>query len=156
MAGNSFGQLFRITTAGESHGPANVVIIDGVPPGLELTEADIQPALDRRKPGQSKITTSRREADKAEIISGTFNGITTGTALAIMIRNSDQRSQDYDTIKEKYRPGHADFTFDAKYGIRDYRGGGRASARETVARVAAGAVAEKLLAASGISIVGFV
>jgi chorismate synthase len=145
MPGNSFGQLFRITTAGESHGPGNVVIIDGVPAGLELSPADLQPDLDRRKPGQSKVTTQRKEADEAEILSGVFEGRTTGTSIAILIRNEDQRSRDYADIKDKYRPGHADYTFDAKYGFRDYRGGGRSSARETNVRVAAGAVAKKLL-----------
>jgi chorismate synthase len=156
MPGNSFGQLFRITTAGESHGPANVVIIDGVPPGIELTCADLDTDLARRRPGQSHITTQRNEPDAAEILSGVFDGKTTGTSLAILIRNVDQRSADYSEIKDKYRPGHADFTFDAKYGIRDYRGGGRSSARETVARVAAGAVAKKILAAHGIRVVGYV
>jgi chorismate synthase len=155
MPGNSFGRLFRITTAGESHGPGNVVIIDGVPPGLELSEADLLPDLRRRRPGQSRITTQRDEEDLPEILSGVFEGRTTGTSLAILIRNTDQRSKDYSDIKDKYRPGHADFTFDAKYGFRDYRGGGRSSARETVARVAAGAVAKKILAAEGIRIVGY-
>lgn len=156
MMGNSFGMAFRVTTAGESHGPANVVIIDGCPPGLALCEADIQPDLDRRRPGQSKITTQRREPDKAVILSGVFEGRTTGTALAIMIENADQRSRDYSKIAKKYRPGHADYTFDQKYGFRDYRGGGRASARETVARVAAGAVARKMLAQLGIEVYGYV
>src|SRR6476661_4127909 len=145
MPGNSFGQLFRITTAGESHGPGNVVIIDGVPPGVALSVDDLQPDLDRRRPGQSKVTTQRKEADEPEILSGVFEGRTTGTSLAILIRNRDQRSGDYSEIKDKYRPGHADYTFDAKYGFRDYRGGGRSSARETNVRVAAGAVAKKLL-----------
>ncbi len=157
MAGNSYGQAFRITTAGESHGPGNVVIIDGVPPGLELSAADMQGDLDRRRPGQSKITTQRNEGDEARILSGVFEGRTTGTALAILIENQDQRSRDYREIKEKYRPGHADYTFDAKYGHRDYRGGGRSSARETNVRVAAGAVAKKLLAElAGVRIVGYV
>lgn len=156
MPGNSFGQLFRITTAGESHGPGNVVIIDGVPPGLELSEEDLLPDLRRRRPGQSKITTQRDEADQPEIFAGVFNGKTTGTALAILFRNADQRSKDYDDIKDKYRPGHADHSFDAKYGFRDYRGGGRSSARETVARVAAGAVAKKILRGQNISVVGYV
>lgn len=145
MAGNSFGQSFRVTTAGESHGPGNVVIIDGCPPGLELSVADLLPDLARRRPGQSKLTTQRKEADQPELLSGVFEGKTTGTSIAILIRNQDQRSRDYGDIKDKYRPGHADFTFDAKYGFRDYRGGGRASARETSVRVAAGAVAKKLL-----------
>jgi chorismate synthase len=152
MAGNSFGTLFRITTAGESHGLANVVIIDGVPPLLELSENDIQPDLDRRRPGQSKLTTQRRESDRCQILSGVFEGKTTGTSLAILIPNEDQRSKDYSDIKDKYRPSHADFTFDQKYGIRDYRGGGRSSARETVARVAAGAVAKKILRKHNIEI----
>ena len=156
MAGNSFGQAFRVTTAGESHGPGYVVIIDGVPPGLALSEADLQPDLDRRRPGQSTITTQRKEADVPEILSGVFEGRTTGTSIAILIRNRDQRSRDYSSIKDKYRPGHADYTFDAKYGFRDYRGGGRSSARETSVRVAAGAVAKKLLAERGVRIVGYV
>ncbi len=156
MAGNSFGQLFRITTAGESHGPANVVIIDGMPSGIKLTEKDIQPELDRRKPGQSKITTQRKESDTAEILSGVFDGKTTGTSIAILVRNKDHRTSDYKDIKDKYRPGHADYTFDAKYGFRDYRGGGRSSARETVARVAAGAVAKKLLSLQKVKILGYV
>ncbi len=157
MAGNSFGQLFRITTAGESHGPGNVVIIDGVPPGVSLSVEDLLPDLARRRPGQSKIVTQRDEADVPEILSGVFEGKTTGTSIAILIRNEDQRSKDYGDIKDKYRPGHADYTFDAKYGLRDYRGGGRSSARETNVRVAAGAVAKKLLAgAHGIRIVGYV
>ena len=156
MAGNSFGQLFRITTAGESHGPGNVVIIDGIPPGMALDESDLQPDLDRRRPGQSKITTQRKETDQPQILSGVFEGKTTGTPIAILIMNSDQRSGDYSDIKNKYRPGHADYTFDAKYGFRDYRGGGRSSARETTVRVAAGAVAKKLLASQGVRIVGYV
>ncbi|MEM7349988.1 MAG: chorismate synthase [Acidobacteriota bacterium] len=157
MAGNSFGQLFRITTAGESHGPGNVVILDGVPPGIELSEEDLLPDLARRRPGQSKITTQRRESDHPEILSGVFDGETTGTSLAILIRNQDQRSRDYSAIRDKYRPGHADFTFDAKYGQRDYRGGGRSSARETSVRVAAAAVAKKMLRQlHGIEIVGYV
>lgn len=145
MAGNSFGKAFRITTAGESHGPGNVVIIDGCPPGLPLSEADLVTDLNRRKPGQSAIVTQRKEDDAPEILSGVFAGETTGTSIAILIRNADQRSRDYDNIKDVYRPGHADFTYDQKYGRRDYRGGGRSSARETVARVAAGAVAKKLI-----------
>lgn len=157
MPGNSFGQLFRVTTAGESHGPANVCIIDGVPPGIELSEADLTPDLARRRPGQSKITTQRDELDHPQILSGVFEGKTTGTSIAILIANQDQRSRDYGDIQHKYRPGHADYTFDAKYGFRDYRGGGRSSARETTVRVAAGAVAKKLLAqAHGIRIVAFV
>jgi len=158
MAGNSFGQIFRITTAGESHGPANIVIIDGVPSGIHLQNSDIQPDLDRRRPGQSDLTTPRNEADTAEIISGVFNGETTGVPLTILIRNRDQHSQDYDNISQKYRPGHADYTYDQKYGRRDHRGGGRSSARETVARVAAGSIAKKVLSFYNqkISIVGYV
>lgn len=157
MSGNSFGQAFRITTAGESHGPGNVVIIDGCPPGIPLGVEDLRRDLLRRRPGQSHIVTQRMEADEPEILSGVFEGKTTGTALAILVRNEDQKSRDYDDIKDKYRPGHADFTYDAKYGARDYRGGGRSSARETVARVAAGAVAKKLIAeAFGGSVVGYV
>lgn len=146
MAGNTFGQLFRITTAGESHGPGNVVIIDGVPPGIPLADADFELDLSRRRPGQSKIVTQRNESDTPEILSGVFEGQTTGTSLAILIRNQDQRSRDYGDIAKKYRPGHADFGFDAKYGLRDYRGGGRSSARETSVRVAAGVVAKKIIA----------
>ena len=157
MPGNTFGHLFRITTAGESHGPGNVVIVDGVPPGIELSVEDLLPDLRRRRPGQSKVTTQRKEDDEPEILSGVFEGRTTGTALAILIRNQDQRSGDYSEIKDKYRPGHADYTFDAKYGFRDYRGGGRSSARETNVRVAAGAVAKKLLKQFyEVSVVGYV
>jgi chorismate synthase len=157
MAGNSFGQLFRITTAGESHGPGNVVIIDGVPPGIPLTVEDLLPDLNRRRPGQSHIVTQRDEADEPEILSGVFDGRTTGTSLAILVRNTDQRSRDYSDIKDKYRPGHADYTYDAKFGFRDYRGGGRSSARETVARVAAGVVAKKLIERDfGGRVVGYV
>lgn len=157
MPGNSFGQLFRVTTAGESHGPGNVVIVDGVPPGLELSEEDLIPDLNRRRPGQSHLVTQRKEADAPEILSGVFEGRTTGTSIAILIRNTDQRSRDYSDIKDKYRPGHADYTFDARYGFRDYRGGGRSSARETTARVAAGAIAKKLIAQEfGGRVVGYV
>lgn len=156
MGGNTFGQIFRITTAGESHGPGNVVIIDGVPAGISLKPEDFLEDLARRRPGQSKLTTQRQESDLPEILSGVFEGKTTGTALALLIRNEDQRSQDYSDIKDKYRPGHADFTFDAKYGFRDYRGGGRSSARETNVRVAAGVVAKKILAGVGVHIVGYV
>jgi chorismate synthase len=145
MAGNSFGTLFRFTTWGESHGPAIGCVIDGVPPRLALSEADIQVWLDKRKPGQSRFTTQRREPDTVKILSGVFEGLTTGTPIALQIENVDQRSKDYSDTKELYRPGHADFTYDRKYGIRDYRGGGRASARETAMRVAAGAVARKVL-----------
>ncbi len=146
MPGNSFGQAFRITTAGESHGPGNVVIIDGVPPGLAIDIDDLIPDLQRRKPGQSSLVTQRKEDDAPEFLSGVFDGRTTGTSLAILIRNKDQRSRDYADIKDKYRPGHADFTYDARFGFRDYRGGGRSSARETTVRVAAGAIAKKLIA----------
>lgn len=157
MAGNSFGQLFRVTTAGESHGPGYVAIIDGVPPGLALSEADIQPELDRRRPGQSSIVSQRQEPDTAEILSGIFEGRTTGTPIALLIRNRDQRPRDYSEIRDKYRPGHADYTLDAKFGFRDYRGGGRSSARETSVRVAAGAVAKKLLRERfGVDLLGYV
>lgn len=157
MAGNTFGQAFRVTTAGESHGPGNVVIIDGVPPGISLSVDDLKVDLERRRPGQSHIVTQRKEADEPEILSGVFEGKTTGTSLAILVRNQDQRSRDYDNIKDKYRPGHADYTFDAKYGFRDYRGGGRSSARETTARVAAGVVAKKIIAdAFGGQVLGYV
>ncbi len=157
MSGNSFGQAFRITTAGESHGPGNVVIIDGCPAGLSLSVEDLRVDLERRRPGQSAIVTQRKEADEAEILSGVFEGKTTGTSLAILIRNTDQKSRDYEDIRDKYRPGHADHGYDAKYGFRDYRGGGRSSARETVARVAAGVVAKKIIAqAFGGTVVGYV
>lgn len=157
MPGNSFGQSFRITTAGESHGPANVVIIDGVPPGIPLSVDDLRVDLDRRRPGQSRITTQRDEPDEPEILSGVFEGRTTGTSIAILVWNKDQRSRDYSDIRELYRPGHADYTFDAKYGFRDYRGGGRSSARETTVRVAAGVVAKKLIEREfGGRVVGYV
>ena len=146
MAGNSFGQAFRFTTWGESHGPAIGCVIDGCPPGVPLSEADIQPYLDKRRPGQSRFVTQRREPDEARILSGLFEGLTTGTPISIEIQNADQRSRDYSEIATQYRPGHADFAYDAKYGHRDYRGGGRSSARETAMRVAAGAVARKALA----------
>ncbi|SNB55904.1 chorismate synthase [Arboricoccus pini] len=145
MAGSSFGTLFRFTTWGESHGPAIGVVVDGVPSLIELGADDIQLWLDRRKPGQSKFTTQRQEPDKVEILSGVFEGQTTGTPISLLIRNEDQRSRDYGQIKDSYRPGHADITYEAKYGIRDYRGGGRSSARETASRVAAGAIARKIL-----------
>lgn len=145
MAGNSFGQAFRITTAGESHGPGNVVIIDGVPAGIPLNEELLAVDLDRRRPGQSKIVTQRNESDRPEILAGVFEGKTTGTSIAVLIRNEDQKSRDYSDIQDKYRPGHADYTLDAKYGFRDYRGGGRSSARETTARVAAGAIAKAVI-----------
>lgn len=152
MSGNTLGEIFRITTFGESHGPALGVVIDGCPAGLELSEADIQPALDRRRPGQSSVTTPRQEADQVEILSGLFEGKTTGTPLALIIRNQQMRSKDYSAIKDLYRPGHADAPWEARFGHRDYRGGGRSSGRETAARVAAGAVAQKLLAQGGITI----
>lgn len=157
MAGNTFGQAFRVTTAGEAHGPGYVVIIDGCPPGIPLGVDDLRPDLARRRPAQSAIVSQRNEADEPEILSGVFEGQTTGTSIAVLIRNLDQRSRDYDEIKDKYRPGHADYTFDAKYGVRDYRGGGRSSARETTVRVAAGAVAKKLISiAFGGRVVGYV
>ena len=157
MPGSSFGQAFRVTTAGESHGPGNVVVVDGCPPGIALDTADLVADLDRRRPGQSRLTTQRKEPDAPEILSGVFEGKTTGTSIAILIRNVDQRERDYSDIADKYRPGHADYTYDAKYGFRDYRGGGRASARETAARVAAGSIAKKLIAeAFGGRVVGYV
>ena len=152
MAGNSFGDVFRITTFGESHGAAIGVIIDGCPANIEVDESFIQSELDKRRPGQSKITTQRRESDTAKILSGVFEGRTTGTPLAMLIPNEDQRSKDYSHIRDKYRPSHADYTYQMKYGIRDYRGGGRSSARETAARVAAGAIAKSVLAQAGIRI----
>lgn len=155
MAGSSFGQQFRITTWGESHGPALGVVIDGVPAGVPIIEEDIQRFLNRRKPGQSKYTTARAEGDQVEILSGVFEGKTTGTPISLMVRNKDQHSKDYSNIAEVYRPGHADFTFQEKYGIRDYRGGGRSSGRETIGRVAAGAIAVKILEQLGISIVTY-
>jgi chorismate synthase len=151
MSHNSFGHLFRVTTFGESHGPAIGCVVDGCPPRIPLTEADIQAELDRRRPGQSRFTTQRREPDTVRILSGVFEDertggpVTTGTPIALMIENVDQRSKDYGEIRDRYRPGHADFTYDVKYGVRDYRGGGRSSARETAARVAAGAIARKVV-----------
>ncbi|HEX6141983.1 MAG TPA: chorismate synthase [Geminicoccaceae bacterium] len=145
MAGNSFGTLFRFTTFGESHGPAIGCVVDGVPPLIPLAEADLQHWLDRRRPGQSRFTTQRREPDRVRILSGVFEGVTTGTPVGLLIENVDQRSKDYGAIKDQYRPGHADFTYQMKYGIRDYRGGGRSSARETALRVAAGGIARKVL-----------
>ena len=145
MSGNGFGHLFRFTTFGESHGPAIGCVVDGVPPRIPLAEADIQVWLDQRKPGQNRFTTQRREADEVKILSGVFEGMTTGTPIGLLIENTDQRSKDYGEIKDRYRPGHADWVYDQKYGIRDYRGGGRSSARETAMRVAAGAVARKVL-----------
>ena len=152
MAGNSFGDLFRITTFGESHGKAIGVIVDGCPSNIEIDEAFIQSELDKRKPGQSKITTQRKESDTAQILSGVFEGKSTGTPISIVIPNEDQRSKDYSHIADKYRPSHADYTYQMKYGIRDYRGGGRSSARETAARVAAGAIAKLFLKQQGIEI----
>jgi chorismate synthase len=145
MSGNSFGRLFTVTTFGESHGPAMGCVVDGCPPGMQLTEADIQADLERRRPGKSRHTTQRKEADRVSILSGVFEGQTTGTPIGLLIQNTDQRSRDYGDIKDKFRPGHADYTYQQKYGIRDYRGGGRSSARETTMRVAAGAIARKYL-----------
>ncbi len=156
MAGNSFGEIFRISTFGESHGVALGVIIDGCPAGLKIDTAFIQAELDRRKPGQSNIVTQRKEADEFEILSGIFEGITQGTPIGIIIRNEDQKSKDYEHIKDSFRPSHADFTYDVKYGSRDYRGGGRSSARETAARVAAAAIAKQLLAHFGIKVQAYV
>ena len=148
MSGNTFGQLFRVTTFGESHGPAIGGIVDGVPPGVALAESDIQPYLDRRRPGQSRFTTQRRERDKIHIFSGVFQGLTTGAPIGLAIFNEDVRSKDYEAIKDVFRPGHADYTYQMKYGLRDWRGSGRASARETAMRVAAGAIARKVLGKS--------
>ena len=157
MSMNSFGHIFRVTTWGESHGPALGATVDGCPPGVPITEADLQIWLDKRKPGQNKFTTQRREPDQVEILSGVFEGVTTGHPVQLMIRNTDQRSKDYSEIAEKFRPGHADITYWQKYGIRDYRGGGRSSARETAARVAAGGLARAALAeiAPGLKITGY-
>src|SRR5205814_981703 len=152
----TFGELFRVTTAGVSHGPGYLAIIDGCPPGLPLSVDDLLPDLRRRRPGQSKLVSQRKEEDVPEIWSGVFEGKTDGTSIGILFHNKDQRSHDYSDIKDKYRPGHADFTFDAKYGLRDYRGGGRSSARETLCRVAAGAVAKKVLARHGMRVLGYV
>ena len=156
MAGNSIGKLFKVTTFGESHGTALGCVVDGVPPGMSLTESDMQHDLDRRRPGSSRYTTQRREADQVKILSGVFEGITTGTSIGLLIENTDQRSQDYSKIKDIFRPSHADYTYQKKYGIRDYRGGGRSSARETAMRVAAGAIAKKYLHEKlGITIRGY-
>ena len=156
MSGNSIGKLFTVTTFGESHGPALGCIVDGCPPGLPLTEEDMQRDLDRRKPGQSRYTTQRREADQVRILSGVFEGVTTGCPIGLIIENTDQRSKDYSNIKDQFRPAHADYSYFQKYGIRDYRGGGRSSARETAMRVAAGAIAKKYLkATAGIDIRGY-
>jgi chorismate synthase len=155
MPGNSFGQAFRLTTWGESHGLGVGCVVDGCPAGLALSEADVQHELDRRRVGQSRVTSARNEPDVVTIYSGTFEGRTTGTPIAMMVQNVNARSQDYDAIKDLYRPGHADFSWDAKYGFRDYRGGGRSSARETIGRVAGGAIAKKLLATIGVRIVAY-
>jgi len=156
MAGNSIGQLFRVTTFGESHGAALGCVVDGVPPGIPLTAADLQHDLDRRRPGTSRYTTQRRELDEVRILSGVFEGVTTGTSIGLIIDNTDQRSQDYSAIKDIFRPGHADYTYERKYGVRDYRGGGRSSARETAMRVAAGAIAKKYLAQRhGVTVRGY-
>lgn len=155
MAGNSFGKLFTLTSFGESHGPALGAIVDGCPPGLELSSADMQPDLNRRKPGASRFTTQRRETDEVRILSGVFEGVTTGTPIGLLIENRDQRSKDYADIAERIRPAHADYTYMHKYGRRDYRGGGRSSARETALRVAAGAIAKKFLAGHGMRIRGY-
>jgi chorismate synthase len=156
MSGNSFGKIFTVTGFGESHGPALGCVVDGCPPGLELSEADLQHDLDRRKPGKSRHTTQRREADEVEILSGVFEGRTTGSPIGLLIRNTDQRSRDYSKIMDRFRPGHADYTYQQKYGLRDYRGGGRSSARETAMRVAAGSIAKKYLKeACGIEIRGY-
>lgn len=156
MSGNSFGKLFTVTTFGESHGLAIGGVVDGCPPGLAISEADLQVDLDRRKPGTSRYTTARREADEVQILSGVFEGKTTGTSIGLLIQNTDQRSKDYSKIKDTFRPGHADYTYQQKYGARDYRGGGRSSARETAIRVAAGAIAKKYLKQThGIEVIGF-
>jgi chorismate synthase len=155
MAGNSIGRLFTVTSFGESHGPAIGCVVDGCPPGLELSESDMQPDLDRRRPGTSRFTTQRREADEVRILSGVFEGKTTGTAIGLLIENTDQRSKDYSNISNTFRPMHADYTYNQKFGKRDYRGGGRASARETAMRVAAGAIAKKYLATQGILVRGY-
>src|SRR4051794_37012864 len=154
---NSFGQLFRITTWGESHGGGVGVVVDGCPPRLELSEADIQPDLDRRRPGQSKIVTPRKEADTVQILSGTFEGKTLGTPISMWVKNEDARSEAYAEMATKFRPSHADYTYQAKYGIRNWQGGGRTSARETIGRVAAGAIAKKLLRESfGVEVLAYV
>ncbi len=156
MSGNSIGKLFTVTTFGESHGAAIGAIVDGCPPGLALSESDLQRDLDRRKPGQSKFTTQRRESDEVKILSGVFEGVTTGTPIGLVIENTDQRSKDYSNIKDVFRPAHADFTYQSKYGLRDYRGGGRSSARETAMRVAAGGIAKKYLSEKyGVAIRGY-
>ena len=154
MSGNTFGTIFKLTTFGESHGTALGAVVDGCPPNIELDESIIQQDLDRRKPGQSKFVTQRKEGDKVEILSGVFEGVTTGTPIGLIIRNEDQKSKDYANLKDKFRPGHADITYQEKYGIRDYRGGGRASARETAMRVAGGAIARKVLSNLGVEVKG--
>jgi chorismate synthase len=155
MSGNTFGTLFTVTTFGESHGPALGAIVDGCPPGLPLSEEDIQGDVERRRSGTSKYTSQRREPDRVRILSGVFEGVTTGTPIGLLVENTDQRSYDYEKIKDRFRPGHADYTYQQKYGLRDYRGGGRSSARETVMRVAAGAIARKYLEQHGIRIFGY-
>ncbi len=156
MAGNTFGQIFTVTTFGESHGPALGCVVDGCPPGLALAEQDIQHELERRRPGKSRFVTQRREPDAVKILSGVFEGVTTGTSIGLLVENVDQRTRDYDKIKDRFRPGHADYTYHKKYGLRDYRGGGRSSARETTMRVAAGAIARKYLQERvGITIKGY-
>ena len=156
MAGNTIGQIFTLTTFGESHGPALGAVVDGCPPGIEISVEDLQLDLDRRRPGQSKYTTQRREKDQIQILSGVFEGKTTGTSIGLLIQNEDQKSKDYEDIKNIFRPAHADFTYQKKYGLRDYRGGGRSSARETSMRVAAGAIAKKFLSKhAGISVYGY-
>jgi chorismate synthase len=155
VPGSTFGRILTVTTFGESHGPGIGVVMDGAPPGIAIAVDDIQKELDRRRPGQSAITTPRAEKDRVEILSGVFDGLTTGTPIAMLIRNEDKRSGDYDNLRSLFRPGHADWTYGAKYGVRDWRGSGRASGRETAARVAAGAVARKILAARGVSILGY-
>ncbi|GED21435.1 chorismate synthase [Halomonas halmophila] len=155
MSGNTFGKLFTLTTFGESHGPALGAIIDGCPPGVPVDEATLQHELDRRRPGSSRFTTQRREPDRVRILSGVFEGVTTGTSIGLMIENTDQRSKDYSRIKDQFRPAHADYTYHHKYGLRDYRGGGRSSARETAMRVAAGAIAKQYLAGRGIRVRGY-
>ena len=155
MPGSSFGRILSITTFGESHGPGIGVVLDGCPPGVAITTEDIQKELNRRRPGQSSITTPRAEKDKVEVLSGVFDGLTTGTPIALLIRNEDKKSEDYEPLKRLIRPGHADWTYGAKYGVRDWRGSGRASGRETAARVAAGAIARKILASRGASVLGY-
>jgi chorismate synthase len=156
MSGNSIGRLFTVTTFGESHGPALGAVVDGCPPGLPLSESDLQQDVDRRRTGTSQFVSQRREGDQVRILSGIFEGVTTGTPIGLIIENTDARSRDYEKIKDRFRPGHADYTYQQKYGLRDYRGGGRSSARETVMRVAAGSIARKYLAARGIHLHGYV